>query len=169
MIEWENLSETCQNGLQTAMGDNIRADIAALNRAWAQEGTLINAAAGAGVDWKMLGAIGLRETAFRDISQAGGLGMGVFQIDLGKNPSVTGAQALSIPWAAQFAANMLASNYATLAAEYPALDPAHLLQATAASYNLGVGGISGNPDTIDVGSSHDNYGRNVLDLMDCFK
>lgn len=44
-----------------------------------------------------------------------------------------------------------------------------LLQATAASYNFGTSNISGNPNTIDAGSANDNYGTNVMNLMDCFK
>ena len=63
---------------------------------------------------------------------------------------------------------MLATNMATLAAKYPNLRPAQLLQATAASYNFGTGNISGNPGTIDVGTAGNNYGSNVLNLMDCF-
>jgi hypothetical protein len=70
---------------------------------------------------------------------------------------------------ANYAANLLASNMATLAAAHPNLDAAHLLQATAASYNFGTGNISGNPNTIDVGTAGNNYGSNVLDLMDCFR
>jgi hypothetical protein len=56
----------------------------------------------------------------------------------------------------------------TLAAAHPNLNPTQLLQATAASYNFGTGNISGNPNTIDVGTTGGNYGANVLLLMDCF-
>ncbi len=48
-------------------------------------------------------------------------------------------------------------------------DPAQLLQTSASSWKLGAGGISGNPDTIDVGSAGNNYGSNVVLLMDCFQ
>ena len=58
---------------------------------------------------------------------------------------------------------------AYLANAYPNFTPDQLLQATAASYNLGTGGISGNPATIDEGSAGDNYGSNVVDLMETFK
>lgn len=44
-----------------------------------------------------------------------------------------------------------------------------LLQATAASYNFETDDISGNPDTIDAGTTGDNYGSNVVDLMEAFK
>ena len=64
---------------------------------------------------------------------------------------------------------MLNGNMTTLAALYPSLTQSQLQQATAASYNLGVGGITGNPATIDKGSPNDNYGANVLGIMNCFK
>ena len=100
------------------------------------------------------------------------MGAGVFQIDLGANPNVTAAQAFNIPFAANYAAGMLASNEAYLSANFPNFTPSQLLQATAASYNLGVGGIRGNPNTIDVGSApgglNGNYGSNVVNLMSCF-
>ena len=76
---------------------------------------------------------------------------------------------MNLTWAAGWAAKRLADNRANLAANHPALTDHYLLQATAASWNLGLGGISGNPDTIDVGSAHNNYGSNVLGLMDCFQ
>jgi hypothetical protein len=46
--------------------------------------------------------------------------------------------------------------------------PPQLLQATAASYNFGVGNISGNPNTIDVGTTGGNYGSTVVGMMACF-
>jgi hypothetical protein len=82
---------------------------------------------------------------------------------------VTRDQASDPPWAANWAAERLASNYATLARDHPNLNPMQLLQATAASYNFGTSNISGNPNTIDAGSANDNYGTNVMNLMDCFK
>jgi hypothetical protein len=97
-----------------------------------------------------------------------GDGRGVFQIDISKNPNVSEADARNVSWAAAWAAKRLAENNKILAEEHPNFDPAHLLQATAASYNFGYRNISGNPDTIDVGSARNNYGSNVLNLMDCF-
>jgi len=43
-----------------------------------------------------------------------------------------------------------------------------LFQATAASYNFGLGNISGNPNTINIGTTKNNYGSNVEQLMACF-
>jgi len=57
---------------------------------------------------------------------------------------------------------------ATLAARFPNFTSEQLLQATAASYNFGTSNISGNPNTIDKGTTGNNYGSNVLLLMDCF-
>ena len=116
-----------------------------------------------------LAQMGLRETGFRNITQPDGNGVGIFQIDIGKNPNVTAAQASDPTFAADWAAAFLAGNMAILAKKYPNLDPSQLLQATAASYNLGTGGISGNPNTIDMGSTGNNYGSNVLQLIDCFQ
>ena len=168
--EWDNLSYDCQKGLTTAMpGSSIPAMILAVNRAVMQWNLLSSAGDAHGVDPAMLAAIGIRETGFKNIPQAnGGLGRGIFQIDIGKNPSVTEAQAYNLTFAADWAANLLATNMATLAVKYPDLDPLYLLQATAASYNFGTKNISGNPATIDVGTTGGNYGSNVLDLMDCF-
>lgn len=64
---------------------------------------------------------------------------------------------------------MLATNMSTLSAKYPNLTTTQLLQATAASYNFGTGNISGNPNTIDVGTTGNNYGSNVLNIANnCF-
>jgi RHS repeat-associated protein len=159
-----NKRRNCSKGLQEA-----HANQDAVNRAL-QDWNMLQTAGGAhGIDPAMLGAIGIRETGFRNISQSGGgQGAGIFQIDLGQNPNVTAAQAFNPAWAANYAANMLSSNMGYLAAKFPNLTPSQLLQATAASYNLGRGGISGNPNTIDIGTPGNNYGSNVLLLMDCF-
>lgn len=154
----------CPSALRTA-GQNQ----AAVNRALSNWNTISAAAAANGIDPALLAAIGVRESGFRNVWQSGGgMGAGVFQIDLGANPNVTAAQAFNVPFAANYAAGMLASNSAYLGATFPNLTSAQLLQATAASYNFGVGNISGNPATIDVGSTGNNYGSNVVGLMSCF-
>ena len=154
----------CPSALRTA-GQNQ----AAVNRALSNWNTISSAAAANGIDPALLAAIGVRESGFRNVWQSGGgMGAGVFQIDLGANPNVTAAQAFNVPFAANYAAGMLASNSAYLGATFPNLTSAQLLQATAASYNFGVGNISGNPATIDVGSTGNNYGSNVVGLMSCF-
>jgi hypothetical protein len=146
-------------------GQNINA----VNRANANIASIQAAATANGIDPALLSAIGVRETGFRNIAQVGGgFGAGVFQIDLGVNPSVTSEQAYNIAYAANFAAALLAANAASLASAHPNLTPEQLLQATAASYNFGTGNISGNPSTIDVGTTGNNYGSNVVNLMSCF-
>ena len=168
--EWDNLTAECRKGLKTAMpGASIESMDMAVNRAVQHWNVLDSAGAANGIDPAMLAAIGVEETGFRNIPQlGGGNGRGFFQIDIGKNPSVTGAQAYDISFAANWAASYLAQNMATLAAKFPTFTPDQLLQATAASYNFGTGNISGNPNTIDVGTTPGNYGGNVLKLMDCF-
>ena len=154
----------CQAALNVAGANG-----SAVTRANSNWDTIQSAATANGIDPNLLAAIGVRETGFQNIAQiGGGKGAGVFQIDLGKNPGVTSAQAYNIAYAANFAANMLAASADTLASEYPSFSPAQLLQATAASYNFGTGNISGNPNTIDVGSTGGNYGSNVVGLMSCF-
>jgi hypothetical protein len=146
------------------------ADDAGVDRAIDNWDTIVDAANAAGIDPALLAAIAMRETDFRNIDEGGGgLGRGVFQIDLGAHPDVTEAQAENLTFAANYAANILATNMATLANEFPNFTHDQLLQATAASYNFGVDDISGNPATIDVGTTGGNYGSNVLDLMDAFK
>jgi hypothetical protein len=100
--------------------------------------------------------------------------MGVFQLT--NQPGVTAAQAYDLTFAANYAANMLSNNENILSNEFPAFTPDQLLQATAASYNIGTDpntGISGNPNTIDVGTApggiRGNYGSNVVGLMSCFQ
>jgi Transglycosylase SLT domain len=130
--------------------------------------TITATAAQQGIDPNLLAAVGVRESGFTNITQSGGQGAGVFQIDLGANPSVTAAQAGNLQFSANFAAAMLSRNMSSIAAHHPNLSAAQQLQATAASYNFGVGNISGNPNTIDQGTTGGNYGSNVVDLMDCF-
>lgn len=155
--------------LQSALTTG-NADQAGVGRVVDNWDIIKNAANAHGIDPALLGAIALRETNFRNIPQTGGgQGRGVFQIDLGAHPNVTEAQAYDIPWAANYAANILASNASTIRSQHPGFTPAQNLQATAASYNFGTGNISGNPNTIDVGTTGNNYGSNVANMMKAFK
>lgn len=159
-----NPSQDCLDALKIA-----GANTASLTRVVNNWSILQTAADAYGLDPSLLAAIAVRETGFRNIPQiGGGEGMGVFQIDLGANPDVTKAQASNLTFAANFAANMLSTNMSELSSDYPDLDSVQLLQATAASYNFGTDNISGNPDTIDVGTTGGNYGSNVLGLLACF-
>lgn len=164
MLNWSLDDPTVQSALKTA-----GADEAGVERAIDSWNTIVDAANAAGIDPALLAAIGIRETDFRDISQPDGLGRGVFQIDLGAHPDVTLAEANDLTFSANYAAHILASNMATLASEFPNFTHDQLLQATADSYNFGTSNISGNPATMDQGSTGNDYGSNVMDLMEAFK
>ncbi|MGO9094036.1 MAG: RHS repeat-associated core domain-containing protein, partial [Bryobacteraceae bacterium] len=172
--EWGNLTQRCQNGLTTAMpGSTIPAMVTALNRAVAATGTLV-AAAGTGIDWTLLAAIGLEESGFRNVNEidGAGVGVGVFQITVSATSGVTAAQAGNLAWAANWAANYLSNNMRSLENSFPDLDPSTILQATIDSYNRGLAGEtrdlnSGLPP--DTNTTPGNYGTNVLDLQDCFQ
>ena len=158
----------CSNALTTAGANST-----AINNYYNKYQTPINNAANAnGVSQNLLAAVGVRESglpANPDVIQGNGNGRGLFQIDLGVNPGVTVAQAFNPSYSANFAANMLSTNMATLASQHPNLNAAQLTQATAASYNFGTRNITGNPNTIDVGTTGGNYGRNVVAIsVDCF-
>jgi hypothetical protein len=153
--------------------------VLAVGRANDSMEALTGAAAGTGITPAFLAAVGIQETGFSNILQncapgvawgaANCSGAGVFQIDVYQNPSVSQADAFNISTAAAWAANYLGGNMNKLGQEFPNLTATQLLQATAASYNLGVGGISGNPNTIDQGTRpSNNYGSNVLAIMNCF-
>lgn len=172
---WDNLSPTCQKGLQTAMPGSTTAEmLAALTSADAAQSTLQAATSGTSISWIMVAAIGIRESGFQNRTEVdgAGLGVGIFQISV-PGSGLTKDQAGNLTTAANYAAQLLNSNMATLAAKFPNFTPAQLLQATAASYNFGTGNISGNPSTIDAGSAPapkapGNYGSNIVNLMNCF-
>jgi hypothetical protein len=139
-------------------------------RADANWSVLSGAASANNISPKRLGAVGVRETNFANVQEVlkgggPGPGMGVFQLT--NQQGVSPAQAFNVPFSANYAAGMLSSNMNYLSNAF-SFTPAQLLQATAASYNLGTGGISGNPNTIDNGSANGNYGSNVVNLMNCF-
>ena len=164
------LSDTCKAALATA--NKSQAAVTRAENAWS---VLQTAAEAHDIDPALLAAIGVRETGFMNIQEYnGGPGMGVFQLT--NQPGVTAAEAYNLTFAANYAANMLSNNENILSNEFPAFTPDQLLQATAASYNIGTDpntGISGNPNTIDVGTApggiHGNYGSNVVGLMSCFQ
>jgi RHS repeat-associated protein len=157
-------SKQCQDALATA-GQTYDAIVRAM-AAWP---TIEAAASIYNVDPALIAAIGVRETGFQNIAQyGGGLGRGVFQIDLGANPQISESEAYNVPLSAEIAGSMLARNMESIASHHSNLSRGQITQATAASYNFGVVNISGNPNTIDVGTTHNNYGGNVKNLMSCF-
>ncbi len=159
------LNPACRAALSEA-----KADKAGLERAYANWPALQSAAGAHEGDPSLLAAVGVRETDFENIAEYnGGNGRGYFQIDIGKNPGVSESEAFSIGFASNFAATMLTTNLYILQAKHPNLNPGQLLQATAASYNAGVGNTSGNPKTIDIGTTGNNYGSNTVTIRNaCF-
>jgi hypothetical protein len=159
--------DICKAALATA--NKNQAAITRAEKAW---GVLQAAAEAHDIDPALLAAIAVRETGFMNIPERlqngkEGPGMGYFQLT--NQPGVTAAQAYDLTFAANYAANMLSDNESYLSNEFPAFTPDQLLQATAASYNLGPYGFSGNPNTIDVGSKPDgHYGSDVVGMMACF-
>jgi membrane-bound lytic murein transglycosylase MltF len=140
----------------------------------------MSATAGTDIDWTMLAAIGIKETGFQNKLQNGGAGVGVFQIDLGKNPNVTVQQASDLTWAANWAVSTLTGNELGIGNALPgSLSPDQLQWMLAASWNTGA---QGQINRYNKGQSPDyhtsphgdgtfgnNYGTNILELMDCFR
>lgn len=153
-------SAKCREGMNMA-----RTDQASIKRAKDASGILKDAAARAGVDWRLLAAIAIRETNFKNASSFDN-GWGVFQLT--NQPGVSKQEAYDVRFAANYAAKMLSRNMAYIKRKFPNFTPGQLLQATAASYNFGPGNIRGNADAIDRGTTGNNYGQNVILLMNCF-
>ena len=145
-------------------------DMSAVQRALAAKDVLLGAVQGTGLDWTMLAAIGVRESGFLDITEAdgAGVGVGIFQLTVSATSGISATQAHDLETAANYAAMELDNDMTYLAGKFPNFTAAQLLQATAAAYNFGTGNISGNPNTIDVGTARGNYGSNVIQLMTCF-
>jgi RHS repeat-associated protein len=157
--------QKCDQGLKMA-----NKDMNAVDRANAVWDTIQVAADANDIDPALLAAIGIRESGFQNLTErGGGPGVGVFQITVGANTGVTPAQAQNLSWAANYAGNLLAWNMNYLSNKFPKFTPDQLLQATAAGYNFNPAeNISGNPNKIDVGTTGNNYGLNILLLMNCF-
>jgi RHS repeat-associated protein len=182
--------EWCAQGLQMAGQTMAAVDTAKNILIW---GTLEAAADANNIDPALLAAIGVRETGFNDVWQtcddvkvmcATANGAGNFQIDLspGTNVDVSVDCAFGLECSANVAANLLHNNMNFLSTAHPNFTPSQLTQATAATYNMGLGNpagrnISGNPATIDWGTAPGgranpqlgNYGLNILLLMNCFE
>jgi membrane-bound lytic murein transglycosylase MltF len=145
--------------------------LGALQRAQDDEAQLQAAGSANGINWTLLAAIGIRETGFQNKNQSGGHGVGIFQIDLAQNPSVTPAQASDPAFAANWAAKYLATNEVALIKGFPILTGDNLTQVLADTYNRGLGAVRKSlraGQDPDVGSARGNYGFNVLNLTKCF-
>lgn len=160
-------AEKCAQGIRMAQTDR-----ASINRAKAARATIQAAARRHGIDWRILAAIGVRETNFMNIDspRPGDPGWGVYQLT--NQPGVSRAQARDLTFAANYAANLLADNKRLMRRRFPQLTETQVMHAALAAYNFGPNNISGNPATIDVGTAGYSqgrpYGENVLLLANCF-
>ena len=154
----------CSKGLAQS-----KANQAAVKRALAAKATLKAAADRYGVDWRMIAAIGIRESGFTNTDSSDG-GEGIFQIT--KQNGVSHSNAWNLSYAANWVAKYLANEKAWVKAKYPKFTTAQVNQAAAALYNFGRGvgarNITGNPNAIDQGTTNNNYGASILNLMACF-
>lgn len=156
----------CDNGLRAANQDR-----GAVARANAAMDTLRDAAGASGIDPRLLAAIGVRESGFRNVNErdGAGVGVGVFQLTVRSGGPYTAADASRLDSAAYLAAAHLRNDMNQLYSNHPSLAVQNMLtKATAAAYNIGPGNISGNPSSIDTGTAGNNYGQSILDLTHCF-
>jgi hypothetical protein len=152
----------------------------ALARAESLKGMLQTAVSGTNIDWTVAAAIAIRESAVQNINQAGGQGVGMFQIDLGQNPSAASIASnplLAATWLASYLNNNIAGVTKTLAGVTGQLagwsGQGNMFDiALADTYNEGLGGV----ETFlrkgldpDLGTTGENYGQNIFNLLDCFK
>lgn len=157
----------CRQGMKMTQSDQ-----ASINRAKAAKATLQAAAAKHGIDWRILAAIGVRETGFRNIDspRVGDPGQGVFQLT--NQPGVTRAQAHNLAFAANYAAKMIADNKRYFKRKFPKFNETQLMHAAIAAYNFGLVEVKGNPERIDIGTAGSKegrpYGESVLLAANCF-
>lgn len=142
--------------------------------------TLQAAAKQTGADAALLAAIGVRESGFQNVSQSGGFGRGIFQIDVGANPQAAGI-AGNLQQAAEFVGNYIVtrSNYHSDAQrKYPDSNYNASLEMGAAirdynARNTVTSQIMSQPNAtiadLDNGTARGNYVSNVLNLAEhCF-
>jgi len=177
---WWSLSPGCRSGLSTAMpNSSFQAMDMALERAQSLEATLQTAVQGTQISWTMVAAIAIRESAVQNINQNGGNGVGVFQIDLGYNPSAAPIASnilLAATWVASYLNNNIAAVTNALSAASGTLagwsGQGNMFDiALADTYNEGLGGVKTflkNGFDPDLGTTGENYGQNISQLMNCF-
>jgi hypothetical protein len=153
----------CSDALAVA-----RATTSGVNRAFENEGILRDVASQFGnvIDWKVLGAIGIRESDFRNRAErSGGPGRGVFQISTGAPASITNDVRASANYVMQ---NILVPSYNRFVQPYGA---ELALRGALRNYNhthASTPGILDNAqrkgyfDELDSGTR--NYVTNVLDI-----
>lgn len=137
-----------------------------------------------GIDWTLLAAIGIRESGFQNVNQVGGgAGVGVFQIDLSQNPSVSRETAESLELSANWVGAALADMMGGLTRDFNLAGP-NLEAFAVSAHNTGRGramsalhrlqgqGIAPqdlDPFSLDRYTAHGNYTAHVANLRSCFK
>jgi RHS repeat-associated protein len=159
------LSGDCERGLK-----NAKQKPDSVTRANQAADLLKQVAAKNGLDWRLLAAIGIRESGFKNLAQSGGgLGRGIFQIDRGAHPEVSNRQAYDPTWSANWTAGNAAAGIEKYGGQNPQLSNAIAARFHNAGGKYMVGKIARGIPALDRGTAHHNYVSNILDLMNCFK
>jgi hypothetical protein len=169
------VSPECQSALDAA-----NKDINAINRAYDAADILNQVGNTAGIYPKLLAAIGVRETGFQNISQSGGNGRGIFQLDIGQNPQaakIIGNTEAEATFAAQLLVDSL-NYHSNEKRGYPAANYTADLELAAAvrDYNANhevtrkiMMRTGATIADLDRGTARNTYVSNVLNLANhCF-
>ena len=171
---WQALSGDCRWGLRNSGNGGMRLGLAALDRAAKYSAEMQEAANSRKLDWRLIAAIGIRESGFRDISEVGGgPGRGWFQTT--PDSQITAEGASTFATAVGYAAALLRTSIDSFAgpiAEY-GWNPSAV---AARGFNTGPFNkytldklLTGDLAELDKGTARNNYVSNTLQLMDCFK
>jgi len=165
--------EDCKKALADA-----KKGFGAVERAEKAADLIKGAAAANGIDPNLFAAIGVRESGFQNMSETGGQGRGIWQIDIGQHPDA--ATFASLPdqsQAANYAAGLLRTDYNIFERRFGGNTDTLTAYAVRA-YNGGritpfvqatAGlGILTPYSPIDYGTARNNYVSNVLGLVNCF-
>ena len=167
--ETYGVSELCARGMAAS---GARMD--AIDRANEASNVLKEAAEEADIAWRLLAAIGVRESGFKNIDEiGGGPGRGIFQVT--PNKGISEAQARDLSTAARYAAKHLKgsiNHFSAVIDEYGRNPWA----VAARGYNTGTSNrytlnkLIGDDyiGNLDRGTARNNYVTSVLNLMDCF-
>ncbi|HEY0169933.1 MAG TPA: RHS repeat-associated core domain-containing protein [Pyrinomonadaceae bacterium] len=175
------VSDECLGALAEA-----QTDASAVDRAYASVDMLNNVAREFGIGSRILAAIAIRESGFENIAEKkkGGKGRGIFQIDIGQNPSAAGIvfdPEKSSRWMGDFLSKNLSAFRELNRQKNYGLSEDTLMDATIRSWNGGLGGTKSvinkygtftNRTYLNFGTARSqkggaqNYVTNVRDIMD---
>lgn len=168
-----DISGTSGIPISRRCSDSLAGRTGGFRRAQAAWPTIHDSAAANDIDPRILAAIGVRETNFRDRLGYDGHGHGIFQLDDQWNPPSVIENASNLPFASNYAAGKLATNMnAYLKQGY---NYGVAVAAAVRNYN-GTGGIptstllrTGYAGYFDLGTTHNNYVSDVLSMaVNCF-